>query len=334
MLLTLFPGNSPLLQLKTDAVIASTGLYVDKYRLGFHIPLISPSPRDPSMNSLESHNKTRLDLHSVSAQGGLGFNIEIASSKAWIGVAVGKRSTFEDLITSGGLEDSVLFLDYCNDDKSVYRPLNIRCSYGNSVSSPEKFPYPRILGKFEFCLVIRDLASPVLWEVMSVGCIPVIIADHQRLPFDEVIDWRQNAIHLYEHQINRLSSILASVSKARRKFLREKVLSTFNSYFKDLKTITNTILMTLQDRVLTHYMRNYQEWNGGAGGNILSNPLFNPVVVSKDSGFTAVILAYERVASLFTVIQRVSQVQSLAKILVIWNNQQKEPPSCTFVIIN
>jgi len=40
----MFPGNSPLLSLKTDAIIASAGLFVENYRLGFHVPVISPSP--------------------------------------------------------------------------------------------------------------------------------------------------------------------------------------------------------------------------------------------------------------------------------------------------
>jgi hypothetical protein len=57
------------------------------------------------------------------------------------------------------------------------------------------------------------------------------------------------------------------------------------------------------------------------------SPIFNPVVAPRASGFTAVILAYDRIPSLFQVIERVALVPSLAKVLVIWNNQVKVPPS-------
>lgn len=43
-------------------------------------------------------------------------------------------------------------------------------------------------------------------------------------------------------------------------------------------------------------------------------------------GFTAVVLTYDRVDSLFLLVQQLSRVPSLSKILVIWNNQNKDPP--------
>lgn len=44
-------------------------------------------------------------------------------------------------------------------------------------------------------------------------------------------------------------------------------------------------------------------------------------------GFTAVILTYDRVQSLYTLIERLAKVPSLMKIVVVWNNQKKDPPS-------
>lgn len=49
---------------------------------------------------------------------------------------------------------------------------------------------------------------------------------------------------------------------------------------------------------------------------------------SKTLGFTAVVLTYDRVQSLFTLVEKLSRVPSLVKILVIWNNQKKAPPHC------
>ena len=48
--------------------------------------------------------------------------------------------------------------------------------------------------------------------------------------------------------------------------------------------------------------------------------------VQSEQGFTAVILTYDREKSLFQVIKRISQVESLVRILVIWNHQSKSPP--------
>ena len=55
-------------------------------------------------------------------------------------------------------------------------------------------------------------------------------------------------------------------------------------------------------------------------------PLFLPLAPSKQHGFTVVILTYDRLESLFKIIEQVSRAPSLAKILVVWNNQQKSPP--------
>lgn len=59
---------------------------------------------------------------------------------------------------------------------------------------------------------------------------------------------------------------------------------------------------------------------------IRRSPIFSPAVAAKTPGFTAVILAYDRMPSLLQVIERVATVPSLAKILVVWNNQVKKPP--------
>lgn len=63
-----------------------------------------------------------------------------------------------------------------------------------------------------------------------------------------------------------------------------------------------------------------QKWSS------VSNPLFLPLIPPQSQGFTAVVLTYDRVESLFRVITEVSKVPSLSKLLVVWNNQNKNPP--------
>lgn len=71
---------------------------------------------------------------------------------------------------------------------------------------------------------------------------------------------------------------------------------------------------------LTHSPFLLQKWAS------VSNPLFLPLIPPQSQGFTAIVLTYDRVESLFRVITEVSKVPSLSKLLVVWNNQNKNPP--------
>ena len=57
-----------------------------------------------------------------------------------------------------------------------------------------------------------------------------------------------------------------------------------------------------------------------------NSPLFLQLTAPRSQGFTAVILTYDRIESLFLLIKKLVKVPSLTKVLVIWNNQKKSPP--------
>lgn len=59
-----------------------------------------------------------------------------------------------------------------------------------------------------------------------------------------------------------------------------------------------------------------------------TSPLFLSITAPKTRGFTAVILTYDRLELLFLLINKLVKVPSLSKVLVIWNNQRKDPPHC------
>lgn len=52
--------------------------------------------------------------------------------------------------------------------------------------------------------------------------------------------------------------------------------------------------------------------------------------MSDSLGFTAIILSYDRIDSLFKLIDMINKAPSLQKIIVVWNNQQKSPPHCNY----
>ena len=92
----------------------------------------------------------------------------------------------------------------------------------------------------------------------------------------------------------------------------------YEKYFSTLRSITTTTLDILNDRIFSHHAKNYLDWNIFPN---LRSPLFLQQTAPASAGFTAVILTYDRLDSLFAVINRVAAVPSLAQILVVWNNQ-------------
>jgi hypothetical protein len=59
---------------------------------------------------------------------------------------------------------------------------------------------------------------------------------------------------------------------------------------------------------------------------VAKSPLFLQLTAPRSQGFTAVVLTYDRVESLFSLIQKLVKAPSLSKVLVVWNNQRKAPP--------
>lgn len=113
--------------------------------------------------------------------------------------------------------------------------------------------------------------------------------------------------------------------------MREQGAWLFQTYFSSNKKIIETILDELNDRIFTFRARTYIEWNT-MNPRTFQNPLFLSRVAQKSQGFTAVILTYDRVESLFKLIEKLSIVPSLQKILVIWNNEKEIPPHCKLII--
>ncbi|XP_051164279.1 exostosin-2 [Leptopilina boulardi] len=199
----------------------------------------------------------------------------------------------------------------------------------NSIRCVEEhvYKYPDILQMSNFCLIIRGarLGQSAFLESMAAGCIPVIISDLLVMPFQEVIDWKRAAIFIREVDILMVVPTLKKISEKRIIELRNQVSWLYKKYFESMGTITETSLEILADRVFPHLARDYNFWNIPKHLDNKS-PLFLPVTAPKTRGFTAVILTYDRLELLFSLINKLVKVPSLSKVLVIWNNQNKDPP--------
>lgn len=72
--------------------------------------------------------------------------------------------------------------------------------------------------------------------------------------------------------------------------------------------------------------RQWPSWRQQAPSALQKEQASKRSIPPQSQGFTAIVLTYDRVESLFRVITEVSKVPSLAKLLVVWNNQNKNPP--------
>nr|CAG4638269.1 EOG090X01LY [Cyclestheria hislopi] len=100
----------------------------------------------------------------------------------------------------------------------------------------------------------------------------------------------------------------------------------YESYFSSIEKIAITTLHIINDRVFPHQRSMYSEWNDPPEIRDTHNSLILPMGPPRAQGFTAVVLTYDRLESLFQVLERLSKAPNLAKMVVVWNNQQKDPP--------
>ncbi|KAK9880394.1 hypothetical protein WA026_010273 [Henosepilachna vigintioctopunctata] len=211
-----------------------------------------------------------------------------------------------------------LLLDACQNHNYTSR-----CE----INSGKFYLYPQILRESTFCLIFRGehIGQFTLLEAMAANCIPVIVMNSVIMPFDSVIDWKRAAVFIMEDYLNTLVNVLQKISAKRRDKMRQSIKFYYDSYLSSMGKIALTTLDILQDRIYPHWCKMYDDWNLSSSER-KKNPLFMPHTAPKSHGFTAVILTYDRVESLFTLIRRISKVPSLMKILVVWNNQKKNPP--------
>ncbi|KAG0712140.1 Exostosin-2 [Chionoecetes opilio] len=315
LLFNMLPGTAPLFHTSLGvergrAMVAGGGFSTLTYRRGYDIaiPVFNPAyPDEPVGRKLMSQRQWLV----VSSQ---------------VNIHRDYRDDLEAQVTQGSGGRDLLVLGRCQGGGEGN--LTQRCRQGDT------YPYPGVLRvrDAKFCLVLRGgrLGQSVLHDAMRAGCVPVVVADTYTLPFSEVIDWREAAIQVYEEDLSDVVNILKrDVSEERLAEMQQQVLWLYEQYFASVRDITLTTLKILNDRVFPAHARSLDKWNTRPRPSAVNNPLFLPLTAPASEGFTAVILTYDRLESLFQVIQMMAQVPSLAKVLVVWNNQKKPPPQAS-----
>ncbi|XP_028035588.1 exostosin-2 [Bombyx mandarina] len=305
------PNYNPVIDLNTSkAIIAGAGFNTWTFRYGFDISVPVYSQIAENIDNTQPKKKNYLI---ISAQ----LNIP--------------ENYLEDLQSTASSSNDLLLLDECKTGDVL--DYTKRCEY----TTGREFNYPDILKEGLFCLVVRSarLTHSLLMDVIASQCIPVVISDSVVMPFNSHLDWHRIAMFIPEDNIKNLLKIISSVSNERRGELFWQLRWVYDKYFASIEKITLATLEIINEKVFPLAARTYEEWNMPEHLYGPSNPLFLPVTAPKAPGFTAVILTYDRVESLFTLVKKLVRTPSLAKILVIWNNQKKAPPpSAQWPVIN
>ncbi|KAK7870147.1 hypothetical protein R5R35_012711 [Gryllus longicercus] len=305
LIFNMVPGSAPDYNTVVDlssgkAMIVGAGFSTWTYRVGFDVsfPMYSPV-----VNHLcELQNKPLKSWLLTSSQTNL------------------HQEYMQVLQRLADEHPDMLLMESCNGELSGN--YSVRCR------GHEVYQYPHILQYSKFCLIVRGirLAQPTLLEAMAAGCIPVICADSIVMPFQDVLDWRRAAVFVAEDDLGGVIDVLTSLSDDHILELQVQVEWFYKQYFSSIKTITMTTLEILNGRVFPQHSRTYEEWNMPPNPLATKSPLFLQLTAPKSQGFTAVVLTYDRVESLFTLIQKLVKAPSLSKVLVVWNNQRKVPP--------
>ena len=148
----------------------------------------------------------------------------------------------------------------------------------------------------------------VLNYIYSIIWIRNSFTDMYVLPFSEVLDWKKFSFRFHEHDLPSVPSYLSQVSRQRISEMQHQLRHVFQSHFSSIRAITETSLSILNSRIYPQNIKTHADWNKVPDVSVPSNPLFLPTLPPADHGFTAVILTYNRLDSLFLVITKVSGV--------------------------
>ncbi|KAL1506409.1 hypothetical protein ABEB36_005779 [Hypothenemus hampei] len=300
LIFNMISGKSPILSTQLGKALvagADFDTYTIRKKYDISIPVFSPVAKFAYINNT-SHFR----------------NIKVVSSQ--INIDLYFMDELRNL--NKKFNDQILLLDQCNE-----KGYQKRCE----VNTENQFRYPQILKKSTFCLVFRGqrMGQFVLLEAMASNCLPVIIMDGHVMPFEDIIDWKRIAIFIMESHLHTLMDVVNGISENKIEEMKKCLLAIYDRYFSSIEKIALNSLEIIQDRVFPHLARSYDELNM-LPSEINYNPLHFPTTAPRSLGFTALILTYDRIQSLFTLIQRLSKVPSLMKIVVVWNNQKKDPP--------
>ena len=192
----------------------------------------------------------------------------------------------------------------------------LRRSSSELLAVPQRVEqYRAVLGRAVFCLVrltgeIPHKPLSLLTDCLAARSIPVILAySLTSLPFSQIIDWTEISITFTPTSLSTITATLESLASSEVAAMVERGSSVYRRHLSSPAQVVLTSLAVVErTQLVSPHQTSY------------------PALAPPNSGFTALILTYNRVPSLFQVITKLSQVESLVRIVVVWNHQTVPPP--------
>ncbi|KAJ6215419.1 hypothetical protein RDWZM_009919 [Blomia tropicalis] len=335
-----------------DAIIAGAGFDLDHYRAQFDISIpvysvLSQLYENQNLHLSRSHfpklieRKRKWNIIVTELEHVTDDNV-YEKLKQYLAISSPKFVHFKTCENNRTVETKQSLFKYrrtvSTDAIQLYNE-SILCSSDDDGSN-DGYHYLDLLQETEFCIIppTIPLATPLLSDSLMAGCIPILITDDYVLPLEERIDWSSISVRIWSHQINELVQIVDAIKPSRRREMRINCLYVWYQYFGSLERIALTTIEIINERIYPKPKRlalndNQQQRQlnqftldyYSMGYNVLTPK--QSFLQLNTAGFTAVILTYNRLESLFEVIQSVARVPSCVKIVIVWNNPAINPPA-------
>ncbi|XP_041975092.1 exostosin-1 [Aricia agestis] len=164
--------------------------------------------------------------------------------------------------------NNLILVTTCRHGKSWKDLRDERCDEDNK--EYDKYDYEQLLANSTFCLVARGrrLGSYRFLEALAAGCVPVLLSNGWRLPFDERIDWRRAVIWADERLLLQVPELVRSVPPERILALRQQTQVLWEQYFSSIEKIVFTTIEIIFERIMAHRTSRQREmliWNSSPG---------------------------------------------------------------------
>lgn len=133
-------------------------------------------------------------------------------------------------------KDLVNMYDTCFDS-------NVHWGLDKGMSKDFNNNYIELLGdsKFSCCPRGTGISSVRLFESMSMGSIPIILADGYKPPLNDKINWSEISLMVNEDNICDIPRLILEVDY---KVMKDKMINTYNKYFSN-ENLHKTVLLNL-----------------------------------------------------------------------------------------
>lgn len=94
--------------------------------------------------------------------------------------------------------------------------------HGQRISTP----YSTALLTSKFCLHVKgfEVNTARIGDAIYYGCVPLIIANHYDLPFNDILDWQKFSVVVVTADIPLLKDILKNISESEYRRLHRNVV--------------------------------------------------------------------------------------------------------------